>query len=341
MIMPKRDSDARPRGILGDGLVIPSVLGAVARLSNAARLAFRPRDGRLLLWLPKARSQQSAEVPLVNTAAPKKGDLLVWSGGRWVRLSPGTDAHVLTLDSTQTEGVKWAAASGGGGSDTTLRDVTRDKRVMRWFSRVAGSQILGPNGYNIQAVGTTTTTFSSDGGFYYKRASLTSAGQSGRFHRNSGASDREAQPQGDPGLTLRLRTEADMSNALYWIGLASAQPTNAATGGTVQFFCFRYLQGTDSTWMACTNDGSSFNAQAMSTTPAVDTVYSFDIDYDSSSGEATFTINNTDTVTVSTAIPAAATRLGIEVTAYNNTSRATTPGTGAGIGFGGCYLEVK
>lgn len=44
-----------------------------------------------------------------------KGDLL--SFGTYAdRLAVGTDGHVLTADSTQTLGIKWAAASGGGGA---------------------------------------------------------------------------------------------------------------------------------------------------------------------------------------------------------------------------------
>lgn len=45
-----------------------------------------------------------------------KGDLLTYDTGL-NRLGVGTDGYVLTADSAQALGVKWAAASGGGGSD--------------------------------------------------------------------------------------------------------------------------------------------------------------------------------------------------------------------------------
>lgn len=51
-----------------------------------------------------------------------KGDLAVGTGANTAsKLSVGTDGHVLTADSSQATGVKWAAASGGGSGIT--RDI--------------------------------------------------------------------------------------------------------------------------------------------------------------------------------------------------------------------------
>lgn len=44
-----------------------------------------------------------------------KGDLAVFDGTSWVRVGTGANDTVLTADSAQTAGVKWAAGAGGGG----------------------------------------------------------------------------------------------------------------------------------------------------------------------------------------------------------------------------------
>jgi len=50
------------------------------------------------------------------TAIDAKGDLVVGTGAdTFSRLAAGTNTYILTADSTQATGLKWAAPSGGGG----------------------------------------------------------------------------------------------------------------------------------------------------------------------------------------------------------------------------------
>lgn len=51
---------------------------------------------------------------IAKTLVDAKGDVLVGTAADTVdRLAVGTDGHVLTADSAQSKGIKWAAASGG------------------------------------------------------------------------------------------------------------------------------------------------------------------------------------------------------------------------------------
>jgi hypothetical protein len=63
---------------------------------------------------------QTTAVAAFDALAPTttKGDLIVSDGADNVRLAVGTNAYVLTADSTTATGVKWAASAGGSSNIT-------------------------------------------------------------------------------------------------------------------------------------------------------------------------------------------------------------------------------
>jgi hypothetical protein len=63
-----------------------------------------------------ATAQTTADAAVPKSTVTTKGDLIVASASATVaRLALGTDGYVLTADSATGNGVKWAAAGGGGG----------------------------------------------------------------------------------------------------------------------------------------------------------------------------------------------------------------------------------
>jgi hypothetical protein len=88
----------------------------------------------------------AADIPSLLTT---KGDLGCFSTVP-TALGIGTNTYVLTADSTQTCGFKWAAATGGGFSLTTKGDI-------HTFSTVDAALPVGTNGYVLSADSTQTT----------------------------------------------------------------------------------------------------------------------------------------------------------------------------------------
>ena len=74
--------------------------------------------------------------------ATTKGDLIVSNGTDNVRLAVGTDAYVLTADSTTASGIKWAAASGGGSNITSLGMWENNATISANYSITAGNNAM-------------------------------------------------------------------------------------------------------------------------------------------------------------------------------------------------------
>lgn len=85
-------------------------------------IEFLAADGTTVLAQVNTDGTLSSAV--AKSLVTAKGDLLVASGsGAVARLGVGTDGQVLTADSTQADGIKWAAA-GGGSNAFTVQSVT-------------------------------------------------------------------------------------------------------------------------------------------------------------------------------------------------------------------------
>jgi hypothetical protein len=82
-----------------------------------------------------------AQLTDIAGLTPTKGNIIVGNGTNFVSVGVGTNDYVLTADSAQASGVKWAAASGGGTPDTAatpdtlaLRDASGDLYAVNFVS---------------------------------------------------------------------------------------------------------------------------------------------------------------------------------------------------------------
>lgn len=235
-----------------------------------------------------------------------KGDLLVGTGpDTFARLTVGANGTVLTADSAEATGVKWATPTGGGAVEGAM-----PKRFMAAQVNYAAAAAAA----TATAVGTAAATLT---------ATATTALPADAIYSNhaTGAISGNASGMNSPNLALfsnlpdcyiKFRTGTagtDIQAVRLWVGLSNGSQATLAAGATpaLHLAAFRYDTVADTTvfWRCVTAAGTATQTVTITTVAvAADTAY--DMVVIVAAAATRFYINGVLVATHTTNLPGAA-----------------------------------
>jgi hypothetical protein len=157
--------------------------GSVAHLDDIGDVTAPSPADEDVLYRDAGSSVWKSRQAVLKNVATTKGDLIAApSANNFSRLAVGSNGQVLTADSTQTLGVKWASA-GGGGAWTLLNTSTIAGAGGFDISGISGSYndlilvLIGRTPYGGTSGDDVATRLNNDGGAnYYRQINLANSG---------------------------------------------------------------------------------------------------------------------------------------------------------------------